>query len=200
MKTILSVFTTLTEESDLSAYHDGRNVFYIGEFDGEMEQNILIPLGSAIRAQSELRDGRIDLYVNSYGGNAHLLMHVIEMIEMAKRNDVVVRTMVTGAAYSAGSMVAVAGTPGERYISKEAMHLVHYGNSGGDGDETPLQAQRRHDANQVMFRQVIKHYQKHCDIPDLEDNILDDNWYITATQAKRWNMADKYLDRFKMKW
>lgn len=184
----------------MSAYHDGRNTFYIGEFDEEMEQNIVIPLTIAVRQQSELRDGRIDLFINSYGGNAHLLMHTIELVGMAKRNDVVVRTIVTGAAYSAGSMLAVCGTEGERYISKNGMHLAHYGNSGGDGDETPLQAQRRHDANQTMFKQVVKHYQDHCDIPDLENNLLDDNWYITATQAKRWRMADKYLDKFDLLW
>lgn len=186
----------------MSAYHDGRNTFYIGEFDDEMEQNIIIPLTHAVRNQGELKESerRIDLFVNSYGGNAHVLMHILELVEMAKRESITVRTIVTGAAYSAGSMLAVAGTHGERYIAKNAMHLAHYGNSGADGDETPLQAQRRHDANQIMFKQVVKHYQDHCDIPDLESNLLDDNWYITAAQAKRWGMADKYLDKFQLLW
>lgn len=184
----------------MAGYHDGRNTFYIGEFDGNMEESLMIPITLAVKQQSNLKDGRLDLFINSYGGNAHLLMHMVELVEMAKREGVVVRTIVTGAAYSAGSMLAVAGTPGERYIAKNAMHLAHYGNTGADGDETPLQAQRRHDANQLMFQQVVKHYEKYCEIPDLEENLVDDNWYITATQAKRWRMADKFLDKYKMLW
>lgn len=165
-----------------------------------MDQNLLIPLTTAVRQQSELREGRIDLFITSYGGNANTLFHVVELVEMAKRNDVVVRTIVTTAAYSAGSMLAVAGTPGERYISKDALHLVHYGNTGVSADNTPLQAARRHNADQLMFKQVISHYNKYCDMPNLEHNILDDNWYIKATDAKRWGMADKYLDKFDLLW
>lgn len=184
----------------MAGYHDGRNTFYIGEFDGQMEESLSVPFTLAVKQQANLMDGRLDLFINSYGGNAHLLMHMIELVEMAKREGVVVRTMVTGAAYSAGSMLAVAGTVGERYIARDAMHLAHYGNTGADGDETPLQARRRHDANQLMFKQVVRHYEKHCDIPDLEENLVDDNWFITAAQAKRWRMADKYLDKFQMLW
>lgn len=184
----------------MSAHHDGRNTFYIGEFDEEMEQNIIIPLTHAVKQQAELRDGRLDMYVNSYGGNAHLLMHVVELMELAKRNDVIVRTIVTGAAYSAGSMLAVAGSEGERYMAKDAMHLVHYGNTGNRSEDTPLQTQRRYTADQIMFKQVIDHYNRYCNIPDLEENIQDDNWYITAAKAKRYGMVDKYLDKFELLW
>lgn len=165
-----------------------------------MEQNIIIPLTHCVKQQAEIRDGRIDMYVNSYGGNANLLMHVIELMELAKRHDVVIRTIVTSAAYSAGSMVAVAGTPGERYIAKNAMHLVHYGATGASNESTPTQASRKHNADQIMFNMVLNHYRKYCDIPNLEDNIQDDNWYIKATEAKRWNMADQYLDKMDLLW
>lgn len=184
----------------MTAFHDGRNTFYIGEFDEGMEESLMIPLTLAVKQQASLRDGRLDLFINSYGGNAHMLMHVIELVEMAKVNDVVVRTIVTGAAYSAGSMLAVAGTPGERYIGKDATHLVHYGNTGASADTTPLQAQRMHKANQESFKYVVKHYNKYCNIPNLEENILDDNWYITSTQAKRWGMADKFIDKYELLW
>ena len=159
-----------------------------------------MPLTTAVKQQAELKDGRIDLYVNSYGGNAHILMHILELVELAKRNEVVVRTIVTGAAYSAGSMLAVAGTPGERYISKHAMHLVHYGNTGASAETTPMQAVRKHNADQDMFNYVLKHYENFCNIPDLAENIQDDNWYIKATQAKRWGMADQYLDKLDLLW
>lgn len=184
----------------MSAFHDGRNTFYIGEFDETMEESLMIPLTLAVRQQANLLDGRLDLFINSYGGNAHMLMHVLELLEMAKRNGVVVRTIVTGAAYSAGSMLAVAGSEGERYIGKDASHLVHYGNTGASADTTPLQAQRMHDANQAFFKYVIKHYKQYCNIPNLEANLLDDNWYINASKAKSWGMADKYIDKYELLW
>lgn len=184
----------------MAGYHDGRNTFYIGEFDGPMEEALVIPLALAVKQQANLKDGRIDMFVNSYGGNASIAFHVIELMEMAKREGVVVRTMVTSAAYSAGSIIAVAGTPGERYIAKGAQHLAHYGFAPRGEDSTPLQAMRNHEATQIFFKQVVDHYNKYCSIPKLEENLLEDDWYITSTQARRWGMADKPLEKFKMMW
>lgn len=160
----------------------------------------MIPLSLAVKQQANLKDGRIDLFVNSYGGNATIAFHVVELIEMAKREGVVVRTMVTSAAYSAGSIIAVTGTPGERYISRDAQHLAHYGFSPRGEDATPLQATRNHSATQVFFKQVVGHYKKYCDIPNLEENLMEDDWYITSAQAKRWKMADQFMDKYKMLW
>lgn len=184
----------------MSGYHDGRNTFYVGEFDGGMEENLIIPLTLAVKQQANLVDGRLDLFINSYGGNAHLCDHVVELIEMAKREGVVVRTIVTGAAFSAGSVVAVAGTKGERYIAKGAQHLAHYGSANSGEDTTPLQAKRNHAAKQVFFKQMVAHYNKYCDIPNLVDNLLEDDWYISANEAKRWKMADHFIDKYQMLW
>lgn len=184
----------------MAGYHDGRNTFYIGEFDGDMEANLIIPLTLAVKNQAAIKDGHLDLFVNSYGGNAAIAFHIVELIELAKRNDVVVRTMVTSAAYSAGSIIAVAGTPGERYIARDAQHLAHYGSSPSGADETPVQAQRKHDATQTFFKQVASHYKKYCNIPELEENLLEDDWYISSREAIKWKMADKYLDKYKMLW
>lgn len=182
----------------MAGYHDGENVFYVGEFDADMEANMIMPLTMAIRNQSELNNGRIDLYINSYGGSATIAFHIVELMELAKRNDITVRTMVTSAAYSAGSIIAVAGSPGHRYISRDAQHLAHYGFSANSGNSTPLQAERNHNATQIFFKQVVGHYKKYCDIPNLEENLLEDDWYISAMQARRWGMADKFLDKFQM--
>lgn len=184
----------------MAGYHDGRNTFYIGEFDGAMEEALVIPLALAVKQQANLKDGRLDMFINSYGGNANIAFHVVELMEMAKREGVVVRTMVTSAAFSAGSIIAVAGTPGERYIAREAQHLAHYGFASGGEDTTPLQAARNHVRKQTFFKQVFNHYQKYCDIPNLEENLMEDDWYITAVQAKRWKMADQYLDKYQMLW
>jgi ATP-dependent protease ClpP protease subunit len=162
-----------------------------------MEENLLLPLAKQVSKQAKLVDGYIDMYVNSYGGNAHVAQHVVELMELGKRNGVTVRTMVTGAAYSTGSMVAVVGTPGHRYISKDAFHLAHYGSIFA-AVATPTQSDRNATLHKIWFRQTVNHYKRYCEIPNLEENLLDDDWYITAANAKKWSMADHYLDKFVM--
>lgn len=170
------------------------NHFYLGDFDEEMEREIILPLTLEVKRQARYKDGRIDLIINSYGGLADLAFHMVDLMDIAKRDGVVVRTYVPSAAYSAGSVVAVAGTVGERYIARDAQHLAHYGVIG-DVASTPTQLHRSTSRAGKFFKKVVSHYQNYCDIPNLEEHILDDNWYISAQQAKSWKMADKYSDK-----
>lgn len=181
----------------MAGYTDNKNTFYIGEFDGDMEQSLSLPIITAVKQQSKVTNGHLDLYINSYGGNVNILNHMLEMVEVAKSSGVIVRTMVTSAAYSAGSMLAVAGSPGHRYIAKGAQHLVHYGRIGASSS-TPLQLERAQAQQDLFFKSCVAHYNRHSDIPNLSDNLVDDQWYISATQAKKWGMADHFLDKFTL--
>jgi ATP-dependent protease ClpP protease subunit len=104
------------------------NTFFIGDFDDSLEQQVIVPLTQEIRKQSELKNGVIDLYINSIGGYLHLVNHMTELVELAKASGVVVRTIVPDMAFSAGSMLAITGTVGERYIGKRAEHLIQPSN------------------------------------------------------------------------
>lgn len=181
----------------MSGFYDGRNTFYLGAVDEDLEANFIIPFHRAISEQSDRARGRavIDIFVNSHGGLAHVAFHIVEMMELAKAEGIIVRTAVTSIAYSAGSIIAVAGTPGARYIAKPAQHLVHYG-SAPSYDTSPQQAARNHNSKQEFFKTILNHYKKYCDIPDLEQNLVTDDWYIPSAKAKKWGMADEYLDKF----
>lgn len=181
----------------MSGYHDGSNTFYLGEVDWDMEGDMIVPLHRAISEQSKLAHGlgRIDMFINSYGGLAHVAFHIVEMMELAKAEGIIVRTVVTSNAYSAGSIIAVAGTPGFRYIAKNAQHLVHYG-STGSRNKSPEQATRNHKATHDFFKQISDHYKHYCDIPDLEEYLKTDDWFINSAKAKKWKMADNFLDKF----
>lgn len=182
-------------------YYHIDNVFYISEFDKDMTDYLIIPFYKAIKEQSELVGGvggRIDMYINSYGGETHLAFHLVEMMEVAKRAGITVRTIVTGTAMSSGSIVSVAGSEGHRYVAKDASLLVHYGYIPVAEVTTPLQAQRNRVYHETHFNHILRHYEKYCDIPELEDKMNDDNYYITGVQAKRWKMADHYLDKFDL--
>ena len=46
-------------------YNEG-NVFFIGDFDEQLEQNVNIALIKEIQKQRALRYGRLDFYINSF--------------------------------------------------------------------------------------------------------------------------------------
>lgn len=174
--------------------HYEDNTFFIGDFDDALEHGVVVALTKEIKAQSERSDGRIDLWINSVGGYAHLVYHMIELVEVAKRNGVVVRTIIPNIAFSAGSMLAITGTPGERYIARSGEHLVHYG-STGSVETTPTQVERFRAWKDRDFKNTINHYKKYSDVPNIEAQMLDDGFFVTAQQAIKWKMADKYLEK-----
>lgn len=176
------------------------NQFLIGsEFDSDLEHEIIIPLTVEIKKQAKKMESKrqIDIYINSFGGYGHLANHLIELVELAKRNGIVVRTIVTDSAFSAGSMLAIAGSPGERYIARTAFHLVHYG-SITSFEATPLQAERYGKWKNAFFANNVKHYKKYADIPNLEDQIKDDGFFVTAAESIKWKMADHYTDKLEL--
>ena len=172
-------------------------MFFIGDFDDSLEDRVLIPLTKEIINQSTLSNGRIDLYINSVGGYVHLVSHMVELVEIAKQQGVTVRTIVPDMAFSAGSALAVTGTVGERYIAKKAEHLIHYGQIMSF-ETTPEQIKRFTAWKDRKFKANLEHYKKYCDIPDLDKHILDDGFFVTAPQAIKWGMADKYMDKLEL--
>lgn len=173
------------------------NTFFIGDFDDSLEQSIVIPLTQEIAKQSELKRGRIDLYINSCGGYLHLVNHLTELVELAKAQDVVVRTIVPDIAFSAGSMLAITGTPGERYIGRRAEHLIHYGQIMSF-ETTEEQIDRFSAHKKRLFKGNFDHYMKYCNVPDLSQKMLDDGFFVTARQAIKWGLADQYMDKLEL--
>lgn len=172
------------------------NVFQISDFDDSLE-SMLVPFTMEIKNQRDKAEGRIDLYINSHGGYAHVLGNLIELVEIAKLEGVVVRTIVPSVAFSAGSMLAITGTPGERYISKTGEHLLHYG-STGSVESTPTQIERYRAWKDRDFKNTIKHYQKYANVPNLEQHLMDDGFFVPSKDCIKFGLADKYLDKFRL--
>lgn len=178
----------------MTGFHLGAHSVYLGDVDEDLEKEFLPAFHQIIEQQAEGGGGHINIYINSHGGLANVAFHIVAMMEFAKKNNIIVRTIVTDSAYSAGSIIAVAGTPGERYIAKDARHVVHYGSSGSH-DSTPMQAERNYGFRKRFFKQVLDSYKKYCHIPDLEEHIKDDDWYIDGRSAIKWGMADKDISK-----
>lgn len=173
------------------------NIFFIGDFDDQLENSVIIPLTQEIAKQAAAKDGRIDLYINSCGGYLHLLNHIVGLVELAKDNNVLVRTIVPDIAFSAGSMLAITGTPGYRYIGRKAEHLIHYGQIMSF-ETTPEQVKRFTAWKERKFAETLQHYKKYADVPEIDKHMLDDGWFVPANKAIKWGLADNYMDKMDL--
>lgn len=175
------------------------SVFLIGDFDDQMDRDLLPALTDVIHKKAANRGGEITLYINSHGGFVHLAWHIVGLIEIAKNHGITVRTVVTGVAYSSASIVAVSGTVGERYISSRSEHLVHYGQAEST-NRTPSQVYRNYAEHLRGFDLIKNHYLSNTGIDSetLEIILDDDAGYVTAKAALLYGFADKTMTELKL--
>jgi len=178
-----------------SIHHEENKFFILADFDEELQAGIIIPLTCKIEELAGQRDPVIEIYINSNGGDSSIAMHIIHLLELAQRRGITVRTIVMRDAYSAGSLLAIVGTPGERYISNYGEHLIHYGQSYNPEYRSPLQADRSAARTKRWFGNMLDHYKRYADVPNLEAVIADDNFFIPANKCIRWKLADKDISK-----
>ncbi len=76
---------------------------------------------------SNIKNPIIDVFIDSCGGEEHVLSNIMALLNIAKHRGAIIRTTVLSCAYSCGSMLAIQGTPGFRIMSHTGEHLIHYG-------------------------------------------------------------------------
>lgn len=166
---------------------DNDGNFYLTTFDESLDE---LTLAMARMARSA--DRALSIYINTDGGDATRTFALVEIIRWAKANGVLVETFVLCEAQSAGSIVAVAGTKGHRYVAYDGAYMLHYGQTSQVAN-SPVSAERIYKANKRHFNNLVSHYEANCDIPALSSKLQNDSLYITAQQAIEWNMADGYI-------
>lgn len=159
-----------------------------GNFNRELSKSLVPELRNAV--YSNVRG--IDINITSTGGYMYVADQIVDLMEVAKANGIIVATYVSSHAYSAASYVAVAGSPGHRYVSPTAEYLIHYGTAGAMF-ETPKQLRRVVEHNERHFQRLFDHYKKHCKIPNLRGKMEDDSFYFTAADALKWGVADEEM-------
>jgi ATP-dependent protease ClpP protease subunit len=133
---------------------------------------------------------RINLWINSPGGYTHVLKSILDAVELAQSRGVEVATYATGAVFSCGSLLAVSGTPGLRFMGKTAHHLLHFGWTGAEGTN-PTELARDVARSNDHFEFIYNGYRKHAKVPRLRDKLHDDNLFVGYQQAIEWGLADK---------
>lgn len=68
---------------------------------------------------------KIEIMIDSVGGSLERAYNIVDFLENLKEKGVLVKTVVTGRAYSCASLITAAGSKGHRYLGQNAGVMVH---------------------------------------------------------------------------
>lgn len=171
---------------------DDGNIYILGEFDSTISTEVIYAVVSLIEHVSTRKDPELNIYINSYGGDAYQLFSLLSVLDMARKRGIRINTHVIGAAYSAGSLLAVYGD--RRTMSKFSEHLLHLGSSGSIF--STLEQLRRETENSVKhFGKIFQIYQHCTKIPKkkLEEMLKDDKMYLDPAQCLKYGICDEVV-------
>ena len=171
---------------------DDGNVYIFGMFDSTISTDVVPILITLVNHLVSEKDPIINIYINSYGGEAKELFAMLAVLEMAKRSGIKIVTHVLGCAYSAGSLLAVYGD--YRCMSKYADHLLHLGCSGASFT-TFEQLKRETENNVKHFNKILEIYAQHTRIPKkkLSEMLKDDKLYLDPKQCLEFGICDEII-------
>lgn len=160
-------------------------------FDGEVGEpkeyrDLIHVLHSASQTDS------IRLWIDTNGGS---LDATIAIIDAMQNTEAEVTVIVTGRAYSAGSLLAMAGMKyGQLVISERARFMIHSGSFGSGGKESEVEEHTR--ATLDLVRELKKEFYSGF-LTEEEMKLLDigkDYYFNAKAVAKRIKNRIEYLE------
>ena len=139
--------------------------------------------------ESENPEKPIQFYINSPGGSVTAGMSIYDTMQFIRCP---VHTIVLGQAASMGSLLAMAGEKGNRYILPNARHMIHQPLGGASGQATDVEIQARELLRwkTVLTNIYATHTGKAYD--ELAKDMERDN-FMTASEAVQYGLADKMI-------
>lgn len=159
-----------------------------GEID---EQNITDAIKWIIFENTDEREKVLTLYINSTGGS---LCDAFALIDMMRNSKHPIRTIGMGSVMSAAFMIFVAGTRGQRYLSKNTSILCHQFSENNEGKYHDLKASLRESEN--INNRMVQLLRECTDLPTktIKTKLLppSDVW-LNVGEALELGVADHIL-------
>ena len=123
----------------------------------------------------------IKIYVDSWGGS---IIDAFEIIDAIQSSVTPVYTIVTGAAYSSGLLVTLAGD--KRFAHKHCSFLFHEGSIGSDMQDAH-KFKKYAEFYYVQLQQIKDFILENSNITEEEYDKInkDDNWYTTEQALEK---------------
>ena len=139
--------------------------------------------------EAENPDKKIDLYINSPGGDITALFAIYDTMKYIKPD---VSTLVMGQAASAAAVLLLAGAPGKRYALPHSRVLLHQPHGGAQGQAVDIEIQ----AKEILrYRRLLDELIAEHTGQSLEKvgKDTDRDFILTAEEAKNYGVVDDIL-------
>jgi ATP-dependent Clp endopeptidase proteolytic subunit ClpP len=117
----------------------------VGDITEEAAQQLSMSLlgfngGKILATPDDLEDDEdIEFFISSGGGSVNDMFSVYDLMRVVKVNRDIA-TFAYGRVYSAAVLLLAAGTPGKRYIAKNARMMIHHCSSNAGGTHPDIRA------------------------------------------------------------
>lgn len=160
--------------------------------DGEVSQHSAsLVVAQLLFLEADNPDRAISFYINSPGGSVTAGMAIYDTMQFIKPD---IHTIVMGQAASMGSLLAMAGTPGQRFILPNARHMIHQplGGASGQASDVEIQARELLRWKKVLTEIYAKHTGRAFD--DLQQD-MERDYFMTADEAVAYGLADTKINK-----
>jgi ATP-dependent Clp protease, protease subunit len=160
--------------------------------NGPIDDNVAALVNAQLLfLESENPDKPVAMYINSPGGVVTSGLAIYDTMQWIKCP---VATVCMGTAYSMGSFLLMAGSPGSRIALPNASIMLHQPSGGFQGVASDIQ---RHAEDILRTKRRLNElYSKHCGRTYEEvERTLDRDHFMTAAEAKEWGVVDHVYTR-----
>jgi len=167
-----------------------RDVYLIGDIEKDVARTTIERLRELANASSK----PINLYINSAGGNVTDGLALHDAIEALVESGVQVSIIVQGMAYSMGSVVLQAASPGRRLSFPHSWIMIHEPAKWAGWQSTTAAAQHL-DRLKQMQNQIYQIMSERSGRP-LRQIIRDTrrvDFYLDAWRAKEYGLIDEVI-------
>jgi len=145
--------------------------------------------------EGEDPDKRIDIYINSPGGDVYSGLAIYDTMQFVKPQ---VSTICVGLAASMGAILLAGGATGKRFMLSHARAMIHQplGGVQGQAVDIDIEAKNIIKARQMLNEILAKHTKQSLEKIS-EDT--DRNYYLSAGEAMEYGIIDEVLSPRELK-
>lgn len=163
-------------------------IIFVGSAIDDNVSNLVIAQLLFLDAEDPTKD--IDVYINSPGGSLTAGLAIYDAMAYVHPP---VRTICTGMAASAASLILAAGAPGMRMSLPHAQIMLHEPSGGSQGTATDIEIHAREILR--LRRTVHEIYSRHCGRPiEQVERDIERDFFMTPEQAKEWGLIDAIVE------
>ena len=171
----------------------------VGDITEEAAQQLAMSLlgyngGKILASREDLEDDAdIEFFICSGGGSVNDMFSVYDLMQVVKANRDIA-TFGYGRVYSAAVLLLAAGTPGKRYMAKNARMMIHHCSSNAAGTHPDIRA--NFDELKKVEDMMVEALAEHSALSVGEIyNIMSRNTdeFFSAADALEMGLVDKII-------